>query len=249
MASRRGRHADAMNRKPFQEATVRRALEALSVRGGPRRFLVADEVGLGKTRVAQGVIQGLCRSGGHLEVFYICSSLSIIHQNRDALLDFLDTSLRGYARVPVDRLTLLPLERPSRRAPFTLYTLTPGTLPSGRRTGRADERAVIWELLCRSIEGLSRHRRLEDVFSRGVGSWNSHVGAARQRRGLADLALRFRSEVSRALGLGVAPWGQTLIDEMKRLGEEDGADLVSKTRTGLARAALDRLAPDLIIFD
>lgn len=237
-----------MNRKPFQEATVRAALHALSTPGGARRFLIADEVGLGKTRVAQGVIEGLSRPGRHLEIFYICSSLSIIEQNREALLDFLDAPLRTHAKVPVDRLTLLPLARPSRKAPFTLYTMTPGTLPYGRRTGRADERAVIWELLCRSVEGLSRHKTLEDVFSRGVMSWHYHIGAARERV-VGELAQRFRPEVSRALGLGDAPWSDTLIDEMKRLAADHATELIGKTRTALARAALTRLAPDLIIFD
>ena len=35
--------------KPFQKATVRHALKRLKDRKGSRRFLVADEVGLGKT--------------------------------------------------------------------------------------------------------------------------------------------------------------------------------------------------------
>ena len=77
-----------MNLKPFQEATVQHVIKALGSAKSSRRFLVADEVGLGKTRVAQGVIDALCKQQNeHLEVFYVCSSLSIIHQNRDALLD------------------------------------------------------------------------------------------------------------------------------------------------------------------
>src|SRR5436190_1078043 len=43
--------------KPFQSATVRAALEALTSATGLRRFLVADEVGLGKTIVARDIVQ------------------------------------------------------------------------------------------------------------------------------------------------------------------------------------------------
>ena len=40
--------------KGFQLATAQAALQTLSADDGPRRFLVADEVGLGKTVVARG---------------------------------------------------------------------------------------------------------------------------------------------------------------------------------------------------
>lgn len=39
--------------KPFQEAAIRIACESFNTATGSRRFLVADEVGLGKTVVAQ----------------------------------------------------------------------------------------------------------------------------------------------------------------------------------------------------
>lgn len=42
----------------FQRRTVEAALERLEA-SGPRRFLVADEVGLGKTIVARSVAEGL----------------------------------------------------------------------------------------------------------------------------------------------------------------------------------------------
>ena len=42
--------------KPFQEATVEAVLRAFRAGRRYRRFLIADEVGLGKTIVAQQVI-------------------------------------------------------------------------------------------------------------------------------------------------------------------------------------------------
>ena len=78
-----------MVRKPFQEATVLHVVSQLRDDSGPRRFLVADEVGLGKTLVAQGVLQHLASSPRPLNVFYVCSSLTIANQNRDSLLEVL----------------------------------------------------------------------------------------------------------------------------------------------------------------
>lgn len=237
-----------MNPKPFQEATVQHVVNALASPKSSRRFLVADEVGLGKTRVAQGVIEALCETQKHLEVFYVCSSLSIIHQNRDALLDNLSPEDQKRARVDVDRLTLLPTTRPSRTTPFTLYTLTPGTLPSGRRTGRADERAVIWELLRRSVDGVTRQGTLNAVFRRSVGSWEEHVENAANSV-TNELASLFRSELATIVELGDAPWSSTLIQRMKGMAKRDDADLIGKCRSALARAALKKFSPDLIILD
>ena len=71
--------------KAFQKATIERALRAFDRRWRVRRFLVADEVGLGKTVVARGVIEAMMRrkrGRGPLRVFYVCSSLAIAAQNK-----------------------------------------------------------------------------------------------------------------------------------------------------------------------
>ena len=198
-----------MKLKPFQQATAQRVIDAFGEPNGSGRFLVADEVGLGKTLVAQSVIQRLRnQKGQHLEVFYVCSSLSIIHQNRKALVDFLAPSLRKHAQVSVDRLTLLPTTAPSRRAPFTLYTLTPGTLPGVNRTGRVRERAVIWELLCGAIPGLRKYTSIQNAFRRGVQSWEWDISEARAKLS-PSMHRSFRRELSQKLGLSTTAWRTT----------------------------------------
>lgn len=239
-----------MKLKPFQRATASKVVEALSMPGSSRRFLVADEVGLGKTRVAQHVILGLrTQEKRHLQVFYVCSSLSIIHQNREALLDILPPSLRSHARVTVDRLTLLPTVPVSRKASFTLYTLTPGTLPGGRRTGRADERAVMWQLLCTAIPNLAKQKSIKTAFRRGIEYWDVYIDRAGPRLD-THICSRFRRELARELELAGAPQGSTLIQKMKlEIDEKRDRELIAKCRLALSRAALDQLSPDLIIFD
>jgi len=91
--------------KPFQESTVQAVLAAFDRRRRTRRFLVADEVGLGKTVVAQHVILRLFSDLGRpLVVFYMCSNLAIARQNRRKLLEILPSGERESADCPVDRL-------------------------------------------------------------------------------------------------------------------------------------------------
>ena len=70
--------------KDFQRATVER-IDAL-FRKGQKRVLVADEVGLGKTLIARGVIAKMAKlrylEGDPLfKVVYVCSNQNIARQN------------------------------------------------------------------------------------------------------------------------------------------------------------------------
>src|SRR5665647_1400912 len=70
--------------KDFQRATVERVFALY--KSGQKRVLVADEVGLGKTLVAKGVIAKTAKyhkeEGDNLfKVVYICSNQNIANQN------------------------------------------------------------------------------------------------------------------------------------------------------------------------
>ena len=73
--------------KAFQRQTAEYAFERLfKTNDSTRRFLVADEVGLGKTLVAAGVI-GLAidhlqaNGTARVDIIYICSNQAIARQN------------------------------------------------------------------------------------------------------------------------------------------------------------------------
>ena len=94
--------------KDFQRATVDYVFDRFYGPESTRRFLVADEVGLGKTLVARGVIartiDHLWNNVPRIDVVYICSNADIARQNVQRL------------RIPgcevaaqATRLTLLPL--------------------------------------------------------------------------------------------------------------------------------------------
>lgn len=73
--------------KRFQTATVDRALTAFSSKTGPRRFLIADEVGLGKTVVAREIVCRLAeRKRKPLVVFYVSNGTSVATQTRPGWL-------------------------------------------------------------------------------------------------------------------------------------------------------------------
>src|SRR5690625_6792740 len=74
--------------KPVQRATVNHAFNRLwGDHDSVARFLIADEVGLGKTMVAKGIaaraIDHLWESGRPITMLYICSNAQIARQNLD----------------------------------------------------------------------------------------------------------------------------------------------------------------------
>ena len=136
----------------FQQDTVEHVLRAFKSKNGSRRFLVADEVGLGKTIVAQQVIERMSEEkSGPLNIVYISSNLAIAKQNAPNLLGFLPTDEREKSMAQVDRLSLNLTKAPPRSKRVRLYTMTPGTsVPALKRrisTGTIRERILIMQML------------------------------------------------------------------------------------------------------
>src|SRR3954464_15728909 len=134
---------------PFQDAAIKRIVAQLVRPSSSRRFLLADEVGLGKTHVAKGVIAGLRRRkrGRVFTVLYICSNTEIARQN--------ETKLGQAVRQEVDRLTLITgdLRRLAHSARATrkplLLSLTPATsFDVAGGYGTVAERTLLYHL-CR----------------------------------------------------------------------------------------------------
>jgi hypothetical protein len=240
--------------KPFQGATVQAVLAAFRKRRRARRFLVADEVGLGKTVVAQHVILRLSEDLGRpLVVFYMCSNLAIARQNRRKLLEILPPDERPAADCPIDRLSLLPAcERPTHKR-LNLYSLTPDTsIPirrRHRRDGRQEERALVHALVERVWPGLFEEWG-KDVFQGSATvSWNYNVRAQREKASKTALRDAFTNSVREEFNL--APYQQLLPELRARWerGELDHLELIAHLRNALAASGVEEVKPDLVIFD
>jgi hypothetical protein len=233
-----------------------------------RRFLIADETGLGKSIVARGVI---ARAIEHLEhvdevrridVVYVCSNRDLATQNLRRL------NVTGDAAIPIaTRLTMLAREVSRLNSPpagpgkkVNLVSFTPATsFPgSGWATGDQNERALL-ALILREIEPMSgpewRATRLLlrqgvrtlDRFTRRVDELYGSMGEQID----ATIVDRFHTEIRdsllpRFLELRDALWHKQSVppDVWKAMWT-----LTGQLRHALAKASLDALEPDLVILD
>lgn len=143
--------------KDFQLHTVEKALE--SYRNGHNRFLVADEVGLGKTIVAKGIVAKLYleafERNSDFKVIYICSNKALAKQNIAKLIPFAGTEDFDSSEVldfsdEDDRLTSLAYEDVKKENKFRLKikALTPNTsFDTNSKPGKKDERILIYRIL------------------------------------------------------------------------------------------------------
>lgn len=135
--------------KDFQKDTVDYVFHRLFLdEDCTSRFLIADEVGLGKTLVARGLIaktvDHLWDKVDRIDVIYICSNQEIARQNIDRLNI---TDERGFQHA--SRATLLPITIDQLRGKkLNFVSLTPGTSFDLRSsTGLVWERVVLFNLL------------------------------------------------------------------------------------------------------
>jgi Helicase conserved C-terminal domain len=221
-----------------------------------RHFLIADEVGLGKTIVARGLIarmiDRLWENPNHrIDIVYICSNGSIARQNLNKL-NFLRK-----ADYPIpDRITMLPqVLKDLECQRLNLVSFTPGTsFNLGSSEGRAHERALLywllpeswrspgtWEPVAALMGGIRSLERFEQYVAESSGGINEGIRAAYAGALAEEPALE--GEFRRICGC---------VDKHGRVSEADRwarATLVGKLRSVLARTCVLKLEPDLIILD
>lgn len=237
-----------MDLAEFQRRTVEVALQRLDA-PGPRRFLVADEVGLGKTVIARAVAAGLRAKRRRLNVMYLCPSLEIVRQNRLKFVSLTGIDEKEYDSGE-DRLALVPGDPPEEGDGYRIFTFTPETsLPGwkpGPRTGRKAERALIRSALDRyhslrpfvlqmdNARGPNKRPLLGERAASLKGY--THIGIERALRDMFDCP---DGNVEKAI-----------MEWLKR-DDVDMLEFVARFRSALALAALrsKTVRPDLIILD
>jgi len=239
--------------KDFQRRTVEYVFERM-YRESVRRFLIADEVGLGKTLVARGIIakavEHLKQKGiERIDVLYICSNATIAQQNLNRL-NVTDQETSSFAT----RLTLLPLQLQSLKANgINFISFTPGTTFDLRsRGGKVEERALIYRMLHGrfGIRSTPLFNLLQAKVSR-----NQWLRWARKYELDYDesLAEAFRQSISR---------DNKFLKELLAVCEnfrrvkrirgdlvEERYRMIGELRRRLADVCIDALQPDLVILD
>ena len=259
MADDRFRAAPALEPlKMFQRRTVDFVFERLYGANEPvRQFLVADEVGLGKTMVARGVIarmiEHLWDTVERIDVLYICSNQAIAAQN----LENLNVLGRRALALPT-RMTLIPLQTGAEDGldanKVNFISLTPGTTFDLRSaTGVVQERALLLHLLEGFVDPPRRLFNLLQV-NVGVDRWKlvaDEIGACDVNTRIRD---RFRYDLENDPDLCAQLkrvsemfWRRRSTYPEKMVQARNG--LIARLRALLSRACVDALEPDLIILD
>jgi hypothetical protein len=196
--------------KDFQRATVD-AVYRQMFEGEQRCMLVADEVGLGKTIVAKGIIAKKLKerldAGKRtpLRVTYICSNQVIAHENVRKLNLFPSTV---HLKKPVSRLVYLARDEEEfvevGKVPqylLELNSLTPATsFEVQNSSGLKDERAIIYALLCHDRKLVNRYKGLQWLLKGGVDKmqpYQTYLERMAEKRYQADLPRRFVRQLKR----------------------------------------------------
>ena len=265
--------------KDFQRRTADWTFQQMFADKDPAlRFLVADEVGLGKTHVAKGVIAQvidyLGREGDRRhDIVYVCSNAAIARQNLRKLLP------KGIEPIDsIERLTMLPLAQldngSSDQPGINLLAITPGTsLKFGRNTGLFKERCLAYTFLreCWGRDVMDT-RAARWIFWKGLAADNADKRRQADKR-LRDYAGRYCSQIGNSLPEFKRLLGK--VDERRRRQEKPTvrelfdeivaglarkrsfpADLISKredliveVRQIMATVGITALRPDLVILD
>lgn len=243
--------------KPFQEAAVDAAFANFAAPRGRRRFLVADEVGLGKTVVAKELARRMSDEGRRsFVIYYIANGHAVSHQNKGRVVGFLGDAQREAATATPDRLSLIAVaKRPDN--PVLIYALTPATSFPGARArltgGRKEERAFLKILLEQAYPAFARNLDPGILRLSARGSWDWAVADAEAKFAAAPAHLRqqFRDALATEFGEPVRAMLDLAVhgDAEGKIKTLKPATFVGRLRRALALATLRQQPPDLVILD
>lgn len=220
---------DELQLQPFQERTVRYVHRQMFM-NDQKRFLVADEVGLGKTKVAQGVLA--LATARSRNVVYLASSAQIVGQNLPKLAS---THLS-----PASVQSLCLLADTAHTFQRRIIGLTPIKDLRGDHFGSVQERGMLYRLLRGSNLGFRRDNDLAELF-RGrarAGTFQYHADL----KVSSDLRRRFLRRLDKDLLAALRD-----PDHVHRYGRR--RQIVGRLRAVLATCALEALNPDVVIVD
>jgi hypothetical protein len=246
--------------KDFQRLSVETVFQRLYLDQKPtRRFLIADEVGLGKTLVARGIIaraiDHLWEKTQRIDIIYLCSNADIARQNVRRLTphDIEGVSLAS-------RITLLPLTTHDfSQRKVNVVALTPGTSLNLRgNLGIKQERALLFEILAPHW-GLDRTGAIRLFAGNAtLSNFRYYLHWFRENQTI-DVGLKAAfiaaAEATHTEGRMIRNRVEALVRDFRDRSKPDAGmlaarnELIGDLRQILARSCINALQPDLIILD
>ncbi len=243
--------------KDFQRDTVEYVFRRMYLdENCARRFLVGDEVGLGKTLVARGMIvkaiDHLWDRTNRIDVVYVCSNTEIARQNINRL------NVTGCDQFSLSsRITLLPITiGDMRHQRVNFISFTPGTsFDLKDSAGMSRERELLYWLLKEAWSlKFNKATRVLHAYA-GIEGFRKRVKKFLEGY---DIHKRIHEQFVEQLAARPELRGQfdALCDSMPRAGasvpyemSRERNQIIGELRRMLAETCLHWLEPDLIILD
>ena len=242
--------------KDFQRASVEHAFGEL-YGDGADRFLVADEVGLGKTMVARGVIakaiEHLWDDVPRIDVIYICSNQSIAQQNIRRLNVLSEQGFSFSSRMTMIAREVARLEGNK----INFVSFTPGTsFDLKSSTGMGDERVLLYWLMTHVFgSSFMTQPGAVEMLRCGIGeaNWPGRLRSGElQRADVDDELLAGFAEDLEAVDARSTVEQLRGAFALRDAGVAENSirnELIGDLRARLAARCVTSLEPDLVILD
>ena len=246
--------------KDFQKKTVDRVDELY--RHEIKRVLVSDEVGLGKTLIAKGVIAKFAKlrkeeNDDLVKVVYVCSNSAIVEQNLNKLkitneIEIEDTTR---SRLSMQHLNIFNQENdPSAKKSYIQFIpLTPDTsFKISKREGIASERALIYAILRKLKEFENIEDKLSEVLRVDVApnNWKNYID--KYIKEVDDCDKKSKGEYIKYMTMELK--NKKILDDLvsfclQNVYKEGRQKIIGQLRLLFSEISVGRLNPDLVIMD
>lgn len=249
--------------KDFQRLTSKYVYKRLfKDADGTKRFLVADEVGLGKTMVARGIIaqmiDELWKNGNkQIDVIYVCCNQDLAAQNIDRLKVTKEGDFFSATRLTLIARRKIGTSKHKNRLNFV--SLTPGTSfnPHEKSLGDKSERVLLYHILneCWQIEGEGVSPLNMLAGNTDWEKFRDEVNSFSNRYEIDEAVVKnFKKLCTKALREEFSNVCKRFpkLKSKKSVSNEDRVvrqGFIAKIRTMLATASVSALSPDIVILD
>lgn len=237
------------NLKEFQKATVYKVVELLT---NNNRVLVADEVGLGKTLIAKGVIAKLVSEKTDINPFkvvYICSNATIAAQNLKKLSigENTDIDNASTSRLSMQHLKIYEQKNNSQ---IQLISLTPATsfnITGSSSGGIVEERALIYALLCKlKVKGIGKLRsnfqmKAKKNWDNKISEYEERISKINEKEYVTEISKKITDEIKEKI--------TKFSNNKNNKDNKEFSKIIGELRYLFASISIEMLNPDLVIMD